>query len=55
MKAFSLKLKVLSSIGSVSLGYILRVPFVVENAVMMSMMLTVACRGVHFIVLDGSF
>ena len=55
MKLFSLKLKVLSSKGSVSLDSILGVPFVVEIAVMMSMVLTTAYRGVYFIVLDDSF
>ena len=55
VKEFSLKLKDLRSIGSVGLCSILGVPFLVEIAVMMSMVLTTAYRGVYFIVLDDSF
>ena len=55
MNPFTLKVKGRSSIGSVSLSSILGVPFVVEIAMMMAIVLTDAYRGVHFIVIDDIF
>ena len=55
MNPFTLKVKGRSSIGLVSLSSILGVPFVVEIAVMMSMVLTAAYHGVHFAVIGDSF
>ena len=50
-----MKVKGGSSIDSISLGSILGVPFVVEIVVMMTIVLTDAYRGVHFIVIDDIF
>ena len=55
MNPFTLKVKGRSSIGSVSLGSILGVPFLAEIAEMMSMVLTAAYYRIHFIVTDDSF
>ena len=55
MKAFTLKVKGGRSIGLISLGSILGVPFVVEIVVMVTIVLTDAYRGVHFIVIDDIF
>ena len=55
MKAFTLKVKGGRSIGSISLGSILGVPFVVEIVVMMTIVLTDAYRGVHITVIDDIF
>ena len=55
MKAFTLKVKGGSSIGSISLGSFLGVPFIVEIAMMMAIVLTDAYRGVHFTVIVDIF